>query len=261
MTKLPNDHAILVRLGALVELESGDKEWFGVAEQAISAVYALAKFPDQLCTDIIRRKTKSVFAQGLEIPGGGSREGSAAPPETPRSAVDADGDEDMMDVDMEDAAAVAPPPLPAAAAAAGDEDEKKKGKAFALSQLLFIVGHVAVKQIVHLEIMELDFKKRKSDSEKSESPSPDVCTFGTGIGNWVLGTRCKKKSLLTAICTTTRQRRKSYAEKEGRRREGRARFDRRYFRGRFHRGYGYYPGERVTVWAKLVTVKLWPIGC
>lgn len=182
MTKLPNDHAILVRLGALVELESGDKEWFGVAEQAISAIYALAKFPDQLCTDIIRRKTKSVFAQGTEIPGGSSsREGSAAPPETPRSAVDADGDEDMMDVDMEDAVTAAPPPLPqpADAAAGDDEDGRKKGRAFALSQLLFIVGHVAVKQIVHLEIMELDFKKRKTDSEKSElTLSPGVCTFG-----------------------------------------------------------------------------------
>ncbi|KAI5842411.1 armadillo-type protein [Morchella snyderi] len=186
MTKLPNDHAILVRLGALVELASGDKEWFGVAEQAISAIYALAKFPDQLCTDIIRRKTKSVFAQGPALAGGSggsgnSREGSAAPPETPRSGVvvDADGDEDMMDaadVVMEDAIPAAAPQQqhnqPPGEEGADAEVRAKKDKAFALSQLLFIVGHVAIKQIVHLEIMELDFKKRKSDSEKNKDANP-----------------------------------------------------------------------------------------
>lgn len=36
-----------------------------------------------------------------------------------------------------------------------------------LSQLLFIVGHVAIKTIVHLEKMEAQFKKRKHDSESS----------------------------------------------------------------------------------------------
>lgn len=37
-----------------------------------------------------------------------------------------------------------------------------------LSQLLFIVGHVAIKTIVHLEKMEAQFKKRKHDSESSD---------------------------------------------------------------------------------------------
>ena len=36
----------------------------------------------------------------------------------------------------------------------------------ALSQLLFIVGHIAIKQIVHLELCELDFKRRKAEKEK-----------------------------------------------------------------------------------------------
>jgi condensin complex subunit 1 len=37
--------------------------------------------------------------------------------------------------------------------------------ASALSQLLFIVGHVAIKQIVHLELCEQDFKRRKAEKE------------------------------------------------------------------------------------------------
>jgi condensin complex subunit 1 len=34
-----------------------------------------------------------------------------------------------------------------------------------LSQLIFIVGHVAIKQIVHLEVIEAEWKRRKAESE------------------------------------------------------------------------------------------------
>jgi condensin complex subunit 1 len=36
-----------------------------------------------------------------------------------------------------------------------------------LSPLLFTVGHVAIKQIVHLELCELDFKRRKQEKERT----------------------------------------------------------------------------------------------
>src|SRR5947199_6680067 len=62
-SKLPNDHAVLVKLAAITEMVDDSKEWFGVAEQAIGAIYALAKHPDTLCSDILRRKTKYVFQQ------------------------------------------------------------------------------------------------------------------------------------------------------------------------------------------------------
>ncbi len=42
-----------------------------------------------------------------------------------------------------------------------------------LSQLLFIVGHIAIKQIVHLELCELEFKRRKAEKERNqESAAP-----------------------------------------------------------------------------------------
>jgi len=34
-----------------------------------------------------------------------------------------------------------------------------------LSQLVFIVGHVAIKQIVHLEVIETEWKRRKAEDE------------------------------------------------------------------------------------------------
>lgn len=51
-----------------------------------------------------------------------------------------------------------------------EEAEHKQKGSLALSQLLFIVGHIAIKQIVHLELCELDFKRRKAEKEKSKAP-------------------------------------------------------------------------------------------
>ena len=39
----------------------------------------------------------------------------------------------------------------------------------ALSQLLFLVGHTAIKQIVHLETCEQEFKRRKAEREKDKT--------------------------------------------------------------------------------------------
>jgi condensin complex subunit 1 len=129
--RLPNDNPVLASLASIVELVSDSKEWFGVAEQAIGAIYALAKHPDVLCSEILRRKTKYVFA-----------------PDAPK-------DPDAMEVDMDQ-----------------EEDTrltKEISSSARLSQLLFIVGHVAIKQIVHLELCEMDFKRRKAEKEASKS--------------------------------------------------------------------------------------------
>ncbi|KAK6579948.1 hypothetical protein PZA11_007656 [Diplocarpon coronariae] len=140
-SKLTNDHAVLLRLGAIVEIESDKKEWYGVAEQAINAIYTLSKHPDTLCSEILRRKTKYVFRKRTE--------------KTP----------ELEKPDGEDTKMLSPPPE----APAGPEP-KLKGSV-ALSQLLFIVGHVAIKQIVHLELCELDFKRRKAEAEKNKAAS------------------------------------------------------------------------------------------
>ncbi|KAH8819713.1 armadillo-type protein [Xylogone sp. PMI_703] len=140
IAKLPNDHAVLVKLAAMVEIESDNKEWYGVAEQAISAIYALSKHPDTLCTEILRRKTRQVF----------SRRASPTPePEEQKQ-------------DIKEAS-----PTPSVDQPKKGPENKVKGSV-ALSQLVFIVGHVAIKQIVHLELCELDFKRRKAENEKNK---------------------------------------------------------------------------------------------
>jgi condensin complex subunit 1 len=141
VSKLPNDHAILQKLAAITEVITDSKEWYGVAEQAISAIYALSKHPDTLCSEILQRKTRHVFKKRTSDP--------ATPEETSGA-----------------------PPTPPPESQEGPESEQKGS--IALSQLLFIVGHVAIKQIVHLELCELDFKRRKNEKEKNkpvEAPS------------------------------------------------------------------------------------------
>ncbi|RFU29110.1 hypothetical protein B7463_g7222, partial [Scytalidium lignicola] len=143
ISKLPNDHAVLIKLAAIIEIESDNKEWYGVAEQAISAIYVLSKHPDILCSEILRRKTRHVFTQRV-----------TATPEPEEQQHDANEANEA-------------PPSPSVEQPKKDPENKVKGSV-ALSQLVFIVGHVAIKQIVHLELCELDFKRRKAEAEKNK---------------------------------------------------------------------------------------------
>jgi len=93
---------------------------YGVAEEAIGAIYALAKHPDVLCSNIIRRRAKQAFSG----------------PAPSRSTVDEAGDTPMEDAPM-DPEPHSPKPVPTPA--------KITSHASDLSQLLFIVGHVASK--------------------------------------------------------------------------------------------------------------------
>ncbi|KAF7715101.1 Condensin complex subunit 1 [Penicillium ucsense] len=146
--KLANDHAVLVKLAAILEIVSESKEWYGVAEQAISAIYALSKHPDVLCSDILRRKTRFVFQPQAE------RSSS------PQSAIDG---EDQRHGTTDSSEEPASKPKPSSAA---------------LSQLLYVVGHIAIKQIVHLELCELDFKRRKAEQEKAKTAEATAAKEG-----------------------------------------------------------------------------------
>ncbi|GCB20983.1 condensin complex subunit 1 [Aspergillus awamori] len=135
--KLGNDHAVLTKLGAIVETISDSKEWYGVAEQAIGAIYALSKHPDVLCSDILKRKTRFVFQPQIQ--------------RSP-SEVSDDGEEQRPET-----------------ASTDGQGAKQETSSTSLSQLLFVVGHIAIKQIVHLELCELDFKRRKAEQEKNKT--------------------------------------------------------------------------------------------
>ncbi|ERS95352.1 hypothetical protein HMPREF1624_08230 [Sporothrix schenckii ATCC 58251] len=151
-SRLANDHAVLLKLAAIIDVPSDSKEWFGVAEQAINAIYALSKHPDVLCSDIIRRKTRLAFAAPSPA---SSRPTSRGDVTTVLPTGDAEGNATVV--------------LPETQAASPAKAQSQRGTTNALSQLLFVVGQVAIKQIVHLELCEQDFKRRKQEKEKLEA--------------------------------------------------------------------------------------------
>lgn len=143
------DNAIFKKLSDTIQNPTRSREWFGMAEQAINTIYALGEHPDVLCNDIIKSLTKRVFAKERSTP-------------KQRQSQSNERDDDAMEEDQEPAQ--------------GDESDTEKaeqesqsgdtGDAFELSQLLFVVGHVAIKQIVYLELVEREWKRQKDEKEK-----------------------------------------------------------------------------------------------
>ena len=130
----------------LVSTDSHD--WFGMAEQAIAAIYVLSSHPDVLCSEFLRQKTRLVFQQTRKAP-------SLSRPASPDPA----NTEERQQHTQEGADT---------AAATTPQETTNQKPSVALSQLLFAVGHIAIKQIVHLELCEMDFKRRKQEQEKSK---------------------------------------------------------------------------------------------
>ncbi|CAI4211686.1 unnamed protein product [Parascedosporium putredinis] len=148
-SRLPNDHAVLMRLAAITEVPTESKEWYGVAEQAINAIYAIAKHPDTLCSAVIRRKTRQVFSGAPSRPT--SRDETQAVTQAITMA---------MDTDATQPAVLAQP--------------RTRDAAVGLSQLFFIVGHVAIKQIER----ELASKADKSMAKDKEDEGDELDLIG-----------------------------------------------------------------------------------
>ncbi|KAK5957645.1 condensin complex non-SMC subunit Cnd1 [Knufia fluminis] len=160
--RMPNEHAVLRMLASILLLPSSSQDWYGMAEQAISAIYVLSEHPDVLCSEVLRQKTKKVFSRTQSM-----QSISRTPSPEPQHDVDA------MDVDepTERTGEVTMQPETQQEQQPEGDKPDKQSAAISLSQLLFTVGHIAVKQIVHLELCELDFKRRKQDLEKDKPVS------------------------------------------------------------------------------------------
>jgi len=131
-----------------------------MAEQAINTVYALAERPDVLADKLIKDLSRWAFSRQ---------------PKTVPVAWEQPKDSDAMDGDpsfnrAEESASVSQNPLQqqdlsVSQDASQQGDAIDTGGAFELSQLLFIVGHVAIKHIVYLELVEREWKRQKHEKE------------------------------------------------------------------------------------------------
>lgn len=135
-----------------------------MAEQVINAIYALAEHPDALCNDVIKKLTvrtfdrpKKAVEKQTEERGDDNESGVCldAPEDYPENTTE--DDVSMMDATQ---------PLATQAPTQEDDDQNKDlGDAFELAQLLFVVGHVAIKHIVFLELVEREWKRQKDEKQ------------------------------------------------------------------------------------------------
>jgi condensin complex subunit 1 len=139
-----NNH-VFHKLQDAVEHPCRTKDWFGMAEQAINMIYAIGERPDELCDNLIKTLTKRAFRR-----------------RTPNEDVSTYKDPDAMEQDPSTETQDESENVPSQGPAPGIKDV---GDAFELSQLLFVVGHVAIKHIAFLELVERELKRQKGDKE------------------------------------------------------------------------------------------------
>jgi len=124
-----------------------------MAEQAINTIYLLGEQPDQLCGQIIKNLTAKVF--------------STPAADADETQAEVDGDESVVPptpartIDMS-----APTPFKMTRSESLDSVKEDSMGSFPLAQLVFVVGHVAMKHIVYLELVEREFKRRKDEKAK-----------------------------------------------------------------------------------------------
>ncbi|PWN22040.1 ARM repeat-containing protein [Microstroma glucosiphilum] len=161
-TRFPMTHPMFAKLRAAVlsagladEAGKEDKkgEWFSLAENCIQVIYELGEQPDRLCGDIVKWFMLQVF---------GAKEG-----ETRAGRASSPGDEESQQPNVSSS-------HPALGSSAS---------AFLLAQMVFVVGHVALKQIVYLESVEREYKRRKALQDtiaKGGDDAPAVTNGGRG---------------------------------------------------------------------------------
>ena len=147
--RIDMENPIFRKLQNAIEHPCRSRDWFGMAEQAINTVYALGEHPDDLCNNLINNLTRRAFTH---------QRGTAA-------SADPANDPDPMDEDLPEVVDVTQNP---SIFQEPGQEAKDTGDAFELSQLLFAVGHVAIKHIVYLELVEREWKRQKHERELGE---------------------------------------------------------------------------------------------
>jgi condensin complex subunit 1 len=163
-----------------------------MAEQAINTIYLLGEQPDGLCGEIIKNLTARVFSApssstAPDVSGAGETDTDAEGGETADEAGEGDVTATLSPsktatlLSPTKTATISGSPAKTVHSRAGSPGDDTAGS-FALAQLLFVVGHTAIKHIVYLELVEREFKRRKDETAKRESPGrlcPDPASAST----------------------------------------------------------------------------------
>jgi condensin complex subunit 1 len=158
LERLSMQHPTCERIISLLENPSDSLHWFSMAEQGINALYCISEHPDILCGNLIKVLADRIFAI----------------PKSPEESL-LELTREMEEANLEELRF--------------DEGQQtgNKDSSLLLAQLIFVVGHIAIKQIVHLELIESEWKKRKNskDSEKSKGSNDLEMVTGTAEDEFV----------------------------------------------------------------------------
>ncbi|WVQ81007.1 hypothetical protein IAT38_003114 [Cryptococcus sp. DSM 104549] len=174
--RLPMDNPIFIKLQEIIEHSPRSPLWFSMAEQAINTIYLLGEQPDALCSNIIKDLTVRVFekpsSSNVDAPPVDDSEEQTARETTEEgaeaAAEKADGEAEESG-EKGAAQDVAPSPSQQPPSPAKENVVADQTGSFKLAQLVFVVGHVAIKHIVYLELVEREFKRRKDEKAKEKA--------------------------------------------------------------------------------------------
>jgi condensin complex subunit 1 len=163
--RLPMDNPVFERLKEIVEKTTVDQEWFSMAEQAINTIYVLGEQPDTLCSTILQDQSRRLFGEQVEEP----VKKSTSPEAIEAAQVEAPDASESTSVEPAEKEESAVLRSSAPPADTSKPRQRQMANAFELAQLLFTAGHVAIRQLLHLELVEREYKRRKAETEKKDS--------------------------------------------------------------------------------------------
>lgn len=171
--RLSMDNPVFERVKDIIEKTTDDQEWFSMAEQAINTIYVLGEQPDALAACILQDLSRRVFGAATASTDASGSKKSA----TPESQAVEDGaaqiqleepsgEEEVAEAGEKDE--IAQPESSTAPSASPAPPGRQVADAFQLAQLLYTAGHISVRQLLHLELAEREFKRRKAELEKKD---------------------------------------------------------------------------------------------
>ncbi|ORX43125.1 condensin complex subunit 1 [Piromyces finnis] len=155
-TRLPMSHPIFKRMLELLQEPTKSNHWYSVAEQVINTIYLLSEHPDLLCGGLIQKMSKKIFLTSAK-PYVDSKASSTEVSQTIKKEENVNEDSNSNQEFTQ-----------TSQSQASGSRNPFYCDPFELSKLLFVVGHTAIKQIVHLENIENELKRRKSSDESNK---------------------------------------------------------------------------------------------
>ena len=155
--RFQHDHPTSERLVELLKCPPSSSNWFSFAEQAINTLYISTENPDVLCAEIIKLMALRVFPN---LPQNTEENINALADQVNQITLDNAKNNPLI----------------------GDSEEVMLQKCMDLSYLLFVVGHVAIQQLVNLERIETEWKRKKhaKDGEKGKETTNEDLEMTTG---------------------------------------------------------------------------------